>query len=243
MEDLSEPRVLQAPLPAPWGSPQVFLSPHLDFWAPWDPPHDFPCAPVPLSGLQSISWGPGLASHPTRREEAGDGSWVGSPSSPHGPHGRRGPHCHLDAGAGPEAEVWGPELLCTTLMRVTRVRQKAGREERKERRKGRGKTGERRAGTRSAEGHTPCWESSRGEPGVLKQEAGAGVSLAPSLQREAQGSKRNPLEGPAHVTSSHKITSLCQHNCSTPLVLLQQRHKGWGGGSGVLELQNQLFCI
>lgn len=67
----------------------------------------------PLSGLQSISWGPGPASHPTGREEAEEGSSVGSPNSPQYQHGRRrrrGPHCHLDAGTGPEAEVWGPEL-------------------------------------------------------------------------------------------------------------------------------------
>lgn len=73
----------------------------------------FPVPQFPLSGLQSISWGPGLASHLTGREEAEEGSWVGSPSSPqyqHGPHGRRGPHCHLGAGTGPEAEAWGPEL-------------------------------------------------------------------------------------------------------------------------------------
>lgn len=100
----------------------------------------FPVPQFPLSGLQSISWGPGPASHPTGREKAGEGSWVGSLSSLHGPHGRRGPHCHLDAGTGPEAEVWGPELLCTTLMRVTHVRQKAGREkgeEKGERKNGR----------------------------------------------------------------------------------------------------------
>lgn len=71
----------------------------------------------------------------------------------------------------------------------------------RERRKGRRKKGERRAGTGSAEGHTPCWESSRGYPRVLKQEAGAGVSLAPSLRRDAQGSKWNLLEGPALPTS------------------------------------------
>lgn len=46
-ESLSEPRALQAPLPAPWVSPWVFLSPHLDFWAPWGPPCAFPCIPVP----------------------------------------------------------------------------------------------------------------------------------------------------------------------------------------------------
>lgn len=40
--------------------------------------------------------------------------------------------------------------MCTTLMRVTCVRQKAGREGR-ERRKGRGKMGKRRAGTGSIE--------------------------------------------------------------------------------------------
>lgn len=40
-----------------------------------------------------------------------------------------------------------------------------------------------------------------GYPGVLKQEAGAGVSLAPSLWREAQGSEQNFLEGPAPPTS------------------------------------------
>lgn len=128
-------------------------------------------------------------------------------------------------------------------MRATRVRQKAGREERRERRKGRGRRGERRAGTGSAEGHTPCWESSRGYPGVLKQEAGAGVSLAASLWREAQGSKQNLLEGPAHLTSSHKITSLCQHHCSTPVVLLQQRQQRVGRGVWGAELQNQLLCI
>lgn len=73
----------------------------------------FPVPQFPLSGLQSISWGPGPTSHRTGREEAEEGSWVGSPSSPkhqHDPHGRRGPHCHLDAGTGPEAEVWVPEL-------------------------------------------------------------------------------------------------------------------------------------
>lgn len=66
--------------------------------------------------------------------------------------------------------------------------------------------GERREGREESRhrqrwGHTPCWESSRGYPGVLKQEAGAGVSLAPSLRREAQGSKRNLLESPALPTS------------------------------------------
>lgn len=116
-------------------------------------------------------------------------------------------------------------------MRVTRVRQKAGREERKERRKGRGKTGERRAGTGSAEGHTLLGKQpglsrgaeaggwSRGVPGSLPAERGT--------RQQAEPSGRSC---PAHITSSHKITSLCQHHCSTSLVLLQQHQQRVGRG-------------
>lgn len=50
-ESLSEPKALQAPLPAPWVSPWAFLSPHLDFW---DPPRDLPCAPVPSVWLAEL---------------------------------------------------------------------------------------------------------------------------------------------------------------------------------------------
>lgn len=56
------------------------------------------------------------------------------------------------------------------------------------------------------------------------------MSLALSLQRETQGSKQSLLEGPALPMSLHKIISLCQHHCSTPLVLLQQRQRRVGRG-------------
>lgn len=73
---VSEPRALQAPLPAPWVSPWVFLSPHLDFWTPWDPPCDSSCAPVPSVWLAEHLLGtwPCLSAH---REGGGRGGQLG----------------------------------------------------------------------------------------------------------------------------------------------------------------------
>lgn len=122
-------------------------------------------------------------------------------------------------------------------MRVTRVRQKAGREERKEKRKGRGKTGERRAGTGSAEGHTLLGK----QPGLSRGAEAGGWSRGVPGSLPAERGTRQQAEPPgrscpAHITSSHKITSLCQHHCSTSLVLLQQHQQRvgrgvWGAGT------------
>lgn len=58
---------------------------------------------------------------------------------------------------------------------------------------------------------------SRGVPGSLPAER--------STRQQAEPRGRSC---PAHITSSHKITSLCQHHCSTPLVLLQQHQQRVG---------------
>lgn len=127
--------------------------------------------------------------------------------------------------------------MCTTLMRATRVRQKAGREERRERRKGRGKRGERRAGTGSAEEHTPCWESSQGYPGVLKQEAGAGVSLAPFCRGRHKAASRTSwkvLPCPRHFKPQNNFpvpASLLNPLGASPTASQRAERGVWGAGT------------
>lgn len=153
----------------------------------------FPVPQFPLSGLQSISWNLALPLSPQggrRQRRAARWAPQALPNASMAHMGGRDPTVTWMQGQVQKQR-------CEDLSFVHNPDESdsckaEGRErERRERRKGRGKRGERRAGTGSTEGHTPCWESSQGYPGVLEQEAGAGVSPAPSLGERHKAASRN----------------------------------------------------